>query len=189
MENKNIVILGAARAGKSTLAQMLHEKYNYSIVSIDSFVSALKEGFPELGITHSNTENKFELLPKFVFSYMNKVTSEYPDERFVLEGWHVYPKDMAKLFGKDVFEVICLGYTEISCEEFMQRAREYEKYNSYTRQMNDEKLEKLILDHIKYSKILKRQCEENDIRFFDTSFNRNEVLNEAMEYLISNKIS
>ena len=55
---KNIIILGAARAGKSTLAQMLHKDYNYSIVSIDAFVSALQDAFPELGITHSNTENK-----------------------------------------------------------------------------------------------------------------------------------
>lgn len=69
---KNIIILGAARAGKSTLAQMIHRKYNYSIISIDSFVSALRDSFPSLGITHSNTENKFKLLPPFVFSYMKK---------------------------------------------------------------------------------------------------------------------
>ena len=69
---KNIIILGAARAGKSTLAQMIHRKYNYSIISIDSFVRALRDSFPSLGITHSNTENKFKLLPPFVFSYMKK---------------------------------------------------------------------------------------------------------------------
>ena len=83
---KNIIILGAARSGKSTLAQMIHKKYNYSIISIDSFVSALRDSFPSLGITHSNTENKFKLLPAFVFSYMKKITNEYPEENFVLEG-------------------------------------------------------------------------------------------------------
>ena len=102
---KNIIILGAARSGKTTLAQMIHKKYNYSIVSIDSFVSALKEGFPELGITHSNTENKFKVLPKFVFSYMNKIINEYPNERFVLEGWHVYPSDIVRLFNCDDFKI------------------------------------------------------------------------------------
>lgn len=188
MGNKNIIILGAARAGKSTLARMLHKKYNYSIVSIDSFVSALKEGFPELGITHANTENKFKLLPQFVFSYINKITYEYPDERFVLEGWHVYPKDIVKLFNSDDFEIVCLGYTEISCEDFMKKIRECENENSYTKQMTDERLKKLVLDHIEYSKILKKQCEENGIKFYDTSFNRDYVLNKVSEYLIHNKI-
>jgi hypothetical protein len=74
---KNIIILGVARAGKSTLAQMLHKDYNYSIISIDAFVSALQDAFPELEITHSNTENKFQLLPPFVFSYMKKIIYEY----------------------------------------------------------------------------------------------------------------
>ena len=186
---KNIIILGAARSGKTTLAQMIHKKYNYSIVSIDSFVSALKEGFPELGITHSNTENKFKVRPKFVFSYMNKIINEYPNERFVLEGWHVYPSDIVRLFNCDDFKIICLGCTEISCEEFLSKIRMYENKNSYTRQMTDERLRDLIVDHIEYSKVLKRQCEESGIKFFDTSFNRDVVLNEVMEYLISNKIN
>ena len=65
----------------------------------------------------------------------------------------------------------------------------YENKNSYTRQMTDERLRDLIVDHIEYSKVLKRQCEESGIKFFDTSFNRDVVLNEVMEYLISNKIN
>ena len=109
---KNIIILGAARAGKTTLAKMLHRKYNYSIISIDSFVSALSDGFPSLGITHSNTENKFKLLPKFIFSYMNKIINEYPEERFILEGWHVFPKDVIEIFSDMDVKIICLGYTK-----------------------------------------------------------------------------
>ena len=81
---KNIIILGTARSGKTTLANMLHKEYNYSIVSIDSFVSALRDGFPNLGIAHSNTEEKFKLLPKFVLTYMNKIINEYQEVKFVL---------------------------------------------------------------------------------------------------------
>jgi len=186
---KNLIILGAARSGKTTLAQMIHKKYNYSIISIDSFVSALYDSFPVLGITHSNTEEKFKLLPPFLFSYMKKITNEYPEENFILEGWHVYPKEISELFCDKNFKIICLGCTEISCEEFLSKIRMYENKNSYTRQMTDERLRDLIVDHIEYSKVLKRQCEESGIKFFDTSFNRDVVLNEVMEYLISNKIN
>lgn len=185
MNSKNIIILGAARSGKSTLAQMIHHKYNYSIISIDSFVSALKDAFPSLGITHSNTKNKFELLPPFIFSYMKKIITEYPNQRFVLEGWHVFPNEISKLFSDLDVKIICLGYTKISCDEAFNLLRKNEKENSYTKTMKDEKIKKLILDHIQYSKVLEKQCKENNIVFYDTSFNRDTVLNDAMSYLMS----
>lgn len=181
---KNIIILGAARAGKTTLAQMIHKKYNYSIISIDSFVSALHDNFPSLGIAHSNTEEKFKLLPPFVFSYMKKITNEYPNEKFILEGWHVYPNEISKLFYNKDVKIICLGYTKISCEEFFRMIRKSEKENSYTKKMTDEKIKELISNHIEYSKILKKQCEKNNIKFYDTSFERDNVLKEAMKFLI-----
>lgn len=183
MENKNIIILGAARSGKSTLTSMICEKYNYSIISIDSFVSALKDTFPELGITHSNTETKFKILPQFVFSYMKKIINEYPNEKFILEGWHVYPKDVKKLFKNLDVKIVCLGYTKISCDDALKKIRESENQNSYTKQMSDERVRKLISDHIEYSKILEKQCKENNIKFYDTSFDRDNVLKEVIEYL------
>lgn len=184
MKDKNIIILGTARSGKSTLAHMLHDKYNYSIISIDSFVSALRDAFPDIGITHSNTENKFELLPKFVYSYMKKIIKEYPNEKFVLEGWHVYPDDMAKLFDNDDIKIICLGYIEISCDEALTLIRTNESDNSYTRNMSDDEVRNLVLNHIRYSEILKEKCERCGIDFYDTSFDREKKLKEIMKYLV-----
>lgn len=183
MKNKNVIILGAARAGKSTLAQILHEDYNYSIISIDAFVSALKETFPELGITHSNTENKFRLLPPFVFSYMKKIMNEYPEEHFVIEGWHVYPKEINKLFSELNVKIICLGYTKTNPIEVLTKIRENEKENSYTKEMSDEKVKELIANHIEYSKILEQQCEKEHIKFYDTSYNRDNVLKNIIKDL------
>lgn len=182
---KNLIILGAAKSGKTTLAQMIHKKYNYSIISIDSFVSALYDSFPVLGITHSNTEEKFKLLPPFLFSYMKKITNEYPEENFILEGWHVYPKEISELFCDKNFKIICLGYTKISCEEGVKLIRKNEKENSYTKRMTDEKVKELVWNHIRYSKILKKQCQEVNIKFYDTSFERDSVLEEVMRYLIN----
>lgn len=184
MKNQNVIILGAARSGKSTLAYMLHKKYNYSIISIDSFVSALRDTFPELGITHSNTENKFKLLPPFVFSYMKKIINEYPEEKFVLEGWHVYPKDIKELFRDLNVKIVCLGYTKISSTDVLNIIRENEKENTYTKRMSDEEVNELILKHIEYSKMLEKQCEEYNIKFYDTSFNRENVLNDIINYII-----
>lgn len=50
--------------------------------------------------------------------------------------------------------------------------------------MTDNEVKDLILNHINYSKILKKQCEENNIKYYDTSFDRQKVLEEAMNYLL-----
>ncbi len=47
---KNIIILGRPRAGKSTLANMIVDKYNYQIIRTDTIRSCLKDVFPELNI-------------------------------------------------------------------------------------------------------------------------------------------
>ncbi len=181
---KNIIILGAARAGKTTLAKILHHQFQYSIISIDSFVSALQDAFPELGISHSNTDNKFRLLPPFVYSYMEKIVKEYPEEKFVLEGWHVYPNEICKLFDKRNVKIICLGYPQISCEKALQLLREKEQENSYTKKMTNEEVKRLLSNHIEYSKKLKKQCEENEIQFYDTSYEREKILGQIIEDLM-----
>ena len=55
----------------------------------------------------------------------------------------------------------------------------------YTKKMTDEKVKELISNHIEYSKVLKKQSEKNNIKFYDTSFERDNVLEEAMRYLIN----
>ena len=51
--------------------------------------------------------------------------------------------------------------------------------------MTDEKVKELISNHIEYSKVLKKQSEKNSIKFYDTSFERYNVLEDAMRYLIN----
>lgn len=113
-----------------------------------------------------------------------KITTEYPEENFVLEGWHVYPKEISNLFRDTDVKIICWGYTKISCEETFNLIRKNEKENSYTRRLTDEKIKELITDYIEYGKILKKQCEKNNIKFYDTLFERDSALEETMRFLI-----
>lgn len=183
MQLKNIILLGCARSGKTTLAKLIHEKYNYSIISIDSMVSAFKYALPEVGITNKNTPNKFEILPNFVYNYIKKFMHEYPNENFILEGWHVFPKNIYKLVKEIDIDIICLGYTNISSKEMLNFIRENEKEYDYTKNMSDEDLLDLINNHIEYSKTLKKQCSEINIPFFDISYNKEQVTKKIISYL------
>ncbi len=51
MTEKNILIIGAARTGKTTLAKRFSKEKGYNLISIDDIVSGL-EAYPELNISH-----------------------------------------------------------------------------------------------------------------------------------------
>ena len=68
-------------------------------------------------------------------------------------------------------------------ERTIEKIRKNEKENSYTKEMSDEKVQELITDHIEYSKILAKQCNENNIKFYDTSFDREDVLKNIIKDL------
>lgn len=167
--------------------QLLLKLYikNTTIISIDSLVSAFKYSLPESKITHKNTPNKFEILPKFVYNYITKFMNEYPNENFIIEGWHVFPKDIYNLFKDIDISIICLGYTNIPPNEMLNFIRKNEKENDYTKNMSNEKLLELINSHIEYSKILKKQCIENNIPYYDTSYNKEEITKKIMSDLFN----
>ena len=55
--NKNILIIGAARSGKTTLAKKIAKEKGYSLICIDDLVSGL-QAYPELNISHNSNDNR-----------------------------------------------------------------------------------------------------------------------------------
>ena len=47
---KNIIIFGEPRSGKSTLANMIIDKFNYQVIHVDAVRDTFKEIYPELNI-------------------------------------------------------------------------------------------------------------------------------------------
>lgn len=181
---KNIIILGCPRAGKTTLAGMLNKKLNMNIVSIDSFVSAFRDNFQEININHHAPINQKSIdLSPFIYSYTKKITHEYPYHNFVIEGWHVLPKDIIPLFDREEYLIICLGYPEAKVEIMFNLIRKYDTYYSTTLNLSDEDLKGLITRSIQYSKELLKQSSDFNIPFFDTAVNRNVKLEEIFEYI------
>ena len=53
--NNNILIIGAARSGKTTLARLISQKYNYNLISLDDIISGF-EGIEKCNIKHDGNE-------------------------------------------------------------------------------------------------------------------------------------
>ncbi len=171
---KNIFIAGAARSGKSTLAEMLCRKSGRGIVSVDAFISAFQENYSQAGFYHHGADNY--LIAPFIASYMAALTYNHPDFRFVLEGSQIRLSDAVKIFGNKDFDFVVLGYPQLTAEEVCRNVRKYEKPFDYTRAMTDEALFEMAAKHVARSRQLAKECQKLNLPFFDTSFNRPAIL-------------
>lgn len=178
---KNIIIIGVPRAGKSTLANMIYDKYKYQIIRMDSVRDAFKKVFPELNINpHTAINNeRFQ-------SYMKKLLKNNIYESrelygFVVEGCDMTAKMCKDLYGDSNNLIYALGRCRETAEEMRETILKYDTKYDWTFDMPKEELLEYCQKQITKSKELKEDCEKNDIKFYDTSFNREKVLNEVME--------
>ena len=91
---RNIIIGGTVRAGKSTLANMLRKKFNYSLMESDSIVNAFQKTFPELGIVHNEPEEAREKNKPFLFELLDGFCKglKWHDNVTIFPGSQFLPK-------------------------------------------------------------------------------------------------
>ena len=181
---KNIILIGASRAGKSTFTRMLEKKLdNLIIIQTDLLRLAFREAVIEdLNISTSNLKNN-PLYRNFVLSYYKFLDICEVNYIKVIDTVDFEPKD------KELFKnalVLCFGYPDISEEEVLKNFRKYDTDLDWTKKKNDNELLAFIHDEVKYSKYLKGECQKYDIKFVNTSFDRMKNLEETLDYIIKN---
>ena len=185
--DKNILVIGAARSGKTTLAKKLAKEKGYNIVSIDDIVSGF-EAFPKLNIRHDSNDietssNLAPFLIKF-FTELSEGTKFYNGIKYVIEGTHIdFEKLMPFLQSKkyhDKYEIIGLTYNDITEQEMYDNIKKYDTEDDWTYWCDDEELRGNIKYFIDRNKFFNAKFKEYNIKTYDTSFNREEVLKKII---------
>lgn len=181
---KNIVIIGAARSGKSTLAKMLHKDLGLNIIGLDPIITAFHKAFPSLNISHAHSSTSKPLITPFISEYANALMYYYPDERFVIEGYYLtLDENITQLFNPRLFDIIVVGYPQLTPDQVLKNVRQYDREADYTRTLSDDELLSMAARHIHYSQEFQRMSRVLDLTFIDTSYNRTQVLENALEKL------
>ena len=167
----NIFIGGVAKSGKSRLATMLCEKYGYNHLPLDYFASSFKHNFPEIGITSNVIIDKSssEKLSLFLSRFIEIVDSKN-DEFFIVDSAHIYPSDIIKYLDPEKWDIYYLGYPNITAEDKIEEIKKY-VMGGWTSKRSEEELQNVFVELINISKRIEEECKNNNIRFFDTSYN------------------
>lgn len=176
---KNIVILGPSRVGKSSLSSLLCKKFDFSYISGDSIRNAFMNIYPELGYNTKNTISNLDFC-----KFINWITNENNihlkrDVYYVIDSTDISIKNALNYFKNSL--IIVLGSKDITSKMMMNNMKKYDTKLEWTYGYNDKELLQIATDTIKRSKDLYEQCLENNILYYDTSFNRNETFNEIFK--------
>ena len=187
---KNILIIGAARCGKTTLAKKLNKKYGYSVISIDDIVSGL-QAYPELNIHHDGetditTKNLGPFLEKY-FVELSEGANFYGGVKFAIEGTHIDFERLMPLLQSDKYKekyaIIGLTINNETPEDLYNNMKKYDTEDDWTYWVKDDEL----IGDAKYiigkNKIFNEKFQEYNIKSYDTSENRDEVLNKIVDDL------
>lgn len=179
---KNLVILGASRAGKTTLARKICETYhNYHLINGDSIRNAFQETLPQNNINKYNGSGMKEDFAKFCASYFrNQINRNKGYFNYIFDSCDISVENAVKYFKSDDVIIVFLGYENINKKEALKNYRMYEKPTDWTVKRTDKELLIHAENWILNSKIFKEECSKFNIKYIDTSFNRDNVLSNLI---------
>lgn len=181
----HVLIAGAARAGKTTLSLMLNE-LGFVHYKMDSIKRGICEAY------HLRYDDWSDVSPTMctIINRMiedNKTDTNYGKEKYLFDTPFIYPEDIEKINTEDTL-VIFIGYAHTTPLEVFNKRRKCDSDNLWTRKLSDEELLNNCKQDVEFSKLLERECMRLGIPYFDTSNNREEVLENIKELIKEKEI-
>lgn len=191
----NYIIAGTSRCGKTMLTnKIVKELKGFSKISIDNIIGTFEHTIPQLNINFKNDMGNKEFLPEFVNDFLIGAMDKDNDIGlyYVLEGDGLPFSKLLELSNHKNIELIILGKASISIQEYFEEIRYYEGkylYSEWTQNLSDEELRIKCKNWIDRSKNYQKLCKNNNIDFYDTSYEQKLLINKIFERIknIENK--
>ncbi len=179
---KNIYIIGVPRAGKSTLSNLIKDRYPiYNQFSFEAIRNGFIESQPELKMDNRNSEARKNILPKHFVTFA-KWNSEILSKPSLVEGDFCSIDELYKLLGENDL-IICLGFGCRTIDEIISNIRIYDTEKDYTKKWSDEKIYSHFADIERNDKMNFDFCNNNNIKYYDTYDNREEIFEKIIDNL------
>lgn len=193
---KNILIMGIGRAGKTTLSNMIKDKWNnYNLLHSDSLKWAIiraknKEDYYRKNV---NIQKEYEYEDFFQTTllelYNSLIKKDKKEYGYILESGQLSPKIVSKMIDFNKTYVICLGLGNLTAEDMVEQCLKYDTKESWTYGLSRDYLLEHARDWYERNKMLKQECPKYNIKYIDTSEDRFNIFKTILnEIEMINKI-
>lgn len=178
----DIIIGGASRSGKTTLAKYICRKYDFNYIPFDSLISTLENLYPVTGIRHSDSNAEISPhLANLIGEFLKHVS--YEDIHTVIDLYQLYPIDYLKMIQSANREVLYLGYPDLTPELKLKFVKRYSREKDWTNSFDDVDMLEILKLWIGESRLMREQCSQNNISYFDTGHDFDKGLASAIQYI------
>lgn len=187
---KHIIIAGVPRAGKSTISQLIAKGMGYQHISMDSIIAGIEKVFPETNIDTGalvepqiNLEHISSKIAPFIKAMMDSGEYNECDYGMIIDVYQLLPKDYVTYIGGGNCDIYYFLSSDTTPEERFRLLKLYDTPNDYTYYHSDEEKRRECVDIVDISKTMKEQCILYEIPYYETSYNRDRVLDEFIGML------
>ena len=189
---KHIIIAGVPRAGKSTVSQMISNKFGYQHISMDSVIAGIEKTFPETKInTNAAVDPEVNLqyisskMASFIKSMMDSGEYNECDYGMVIDIYQLLPEDYIKYIDSKICEIYYFVTSNVTPEERFEILKAKDTPKDYTYYHSDEDNYKDCVEIVYISKLIMEQCLLYKLPYYETANDREKVLHSFLSMLDS----
>jgi|GEM_PF-1534784 len=175
----SLVILGAGRSGKSTLAKLVAEHHCCNIFHMDSAVDAFKIVMPEVGEGKpERTQQARTFLSTFFACY---IKSDSERGNLVAEGSHLLLQDAAELQSERIKCVVVVN-SELTVDKLFADIRQNDTEDDWTFYCDDKSLKQLSKKIVSKNQMFLKHAPKFGFEIIDTRNGRE----KSFEHFVNN---
>jgi hypothetical protein len=186
----NIIISGVPRAGKTTLAHMLSLQ-GFHHIAMDAIIAGFETCFPNLGIDsygYDSSEEALRGISGKIAPFINAMFECNEYDKFahgiVIDIYQLLPSDFNQYIDPKYCDAYWLGTADVTPEERLAIQRKYDTKKDYSFYKTDEQLREGSVYQVEQSKLFREQCEQYGYHYFDTAYDRENILKQAVNKIM-----
>lgn len=181
------LVCGTSRSGKTIIANNILKRKIIPFMSLDWLVMGFTNGMPQCGIHDKLYPDEIaEKLWSFLKSMCENMLWSEGD--YVIEGEAILPGLIRELLDKypERIKICFVGYADIDVDQKIRDIRNHSDGRlDWLLNESDDHINKHIEDMVTYSRKIRSECKQYDVRYFDTSTGFVDAIEEATEYLLN----